>query len=126
MRRLLALVHEGDPIPRADNNYVSRILDLYRDSAQNRPSINPDKDFIGSRGNFQLPSSRWYSFGYVKVMRDESEAWEEDSDVRAYSIDKESFKKLLYSDISSHWMDGYLELAEMLHAGRVNQKWEKS
>jgi len=121
VNRVLAFVLEGDPIPRADEPYVSCLLDLYRYVAQERPQIDLDTLSRGDFGHWPVPQSRWNTLGYLKIFRDENEYTErKGSDFWLYSVSQERFKDLLYSDISNHRMDEYIEVALLLRSGLVN------
>jgi hypothetical protein len=121
VNRVLAFVLEGDPVPRADEPYISCLLELYRFVAQTRPQIDLDTLSIGNFGHWAVPRSRWNTLGYLKVFRDENEYTErKGSDFWLYSVSQDQFKQLLYSDLSNHRMHEYLDVALLLLEGQVN------
>jgi hypothetical protein len=123
VHRVLAFVREGDPVPRADENYVTALLDLYRLTTEAGSILADETPTVEDRPIFDFDSPRFKNFGHLVVVKDKNDELEvlgDDEDLYAYNMPKHEFEKLIYGTIAYHYKMIYVDMAEKIQKRQYN------
>jgi Lipase (class 3) len=134
---MLAIINEGDPVPRSCETYVNKVLlQLLRKDVDGHDSSmtkNPSKT-IGSllsgrsrkiaaaKQRYSLPVLDLYALGDLVVLRDRNADGEAgvEEDLHAAVLRKQDLEKLLFANFFAHQKDEYVDVAGKLAKGEFN------
>ena len=123
VHRVLTFIREGDPVPRADKNYVTALLDLYRLTIEAGSILTDEPPAVQDRPNFDFEPSRFRNFGHLVVVKDNNDELENpdsDEDLFAYDVPNREFEKLIYGTIAYHHKAIYVDMAEKIQKRQYN------
>lgn len=118
----VAVVNETDVVTRADNLYLSSLVDLYKSidslapvaetTAQAQPRTRDGR-------YWQLPPPVYYLIGNVVVLKELDEE-SDDPTITAFSVPESDFSRLLFCSSRAHHKEVYqLAVERLRHAEKV-------